>query len=469
MHKNAAPLGVLWIAALALAGCATGAGPGAPAVALPAQWATPASGPPQADAQADAVTPAWWRSFGSAELDGLVAQARAGNFDLAAAAARVAQAEAQARQAGARLLPEVTGAVNAARQGQLGGDAAVDGTRLGVALSASYEVDVWGRLGATRDGAQAALRASVFDQEAVRLSISAGVAHAWLQGVALRERQDIAALNLRSAERLLALVAARQRAGAASALELAQQRGLVAAQRRAHASVRQQADAAQTALALLMGQAGRAASATAALQGLRVPSVAAEVPAALLARRPDIARAEAHLAAAQANVAAARAAMLPGLTLGASLGTGGDRLERAFDNPVYALAAALAAPIFDAGRRATGHELAQAQREELLAAYRRTVVQAYGDVQNALDAAAGADAQMQAQAEVVAQARQAFALSESRYRAGADTLLTLLDAQRALYAAQDEAVQLQLARLQARVALYKALGGGWLAPEGAAS
>jgi outer membrane protein TolC len=153
--------------------------------------------------------------------------------------------------------------------------------------------------------------------------------------------------------------------------------------------------------------------------------------------------------------------MLPRVTLGAGVGMANGRLRALFDSPLYSLAAGLAAPIFDAGRLAAGRDLAVARREELLAGYRAAVVAAFGDAATALDAVSAIDRQRDAQAQALAQARRAFTLAQSRYRAGAETLLVLLDAQRTLHAAQDASVQLKALRLQASVALYRALGGGW--------
>ena len=295
----------------------------------------------------------------------------------------------------------------------------------------------------------------------MRLTVTAGVASAWLQAVALRERADIAQSNLRAAERLLQLVDARVRAGAASPLDLAQQRGLVATQQRSLALLQQQRAQAQTTVGMLLGQAQDVPIAARSVMALRPSALDAGLPAALLVRRPDVARAEAQLAAAHADVAAARTALLPRVTLTASLGSGDDRWHRLFDNPLYTLAAGLVAPVFDGGRLAAGHERAQARQAELLATYRQTIVQAAGEVQTSLHTLAGVDAQIQAQGQELEQAQRALGLAEVRYRAGAESLLVLLETQRVLYAAQDQSVQLQLERLQGHVALYKALGGGW--------
>ncbi len=421
---------------------------------LPAQWRNAPS------AEAATVDRAWWRNFGSDELSALIERTEAQSFDLAAAEARIRQAEATARMIGADLWPTVTGGLAAERSGALHGQAGA-GNSFDAGLSASYEVDLWGRLRANRDAALADLQASTFDRDAVRLSVTAAVASNWLQAVAGQERIAIGERNLATAERLLALVEARARAGAATPLEVARQQGLVAAQRRALASIRQQADDARTALAVLLGQASAPETRGVQLAVLNLPGIGSGLPSELLTRRPDIARAEAHLQAADASVQAARAALFPSLSLGADLDSSGNSLRRIFENPVYSLAAALTAPIFNAGRLAAGRDLAEARWAELLANYRLGIVTAFGEVESALNAAARLDEQLAAQAEELAQAQRAMALAESRYRAGAETPIVLLDTQRTLYAAQDVAVQLKLARLQAVVGLYKTLGGGW--------
>lgn len=446
---------------LALHGCASHA-PSAIVPPPPAQW----QHAPLANAQ---VTPDWWRGFANAELDRLVDQALLANDDLAAAVARVQQAEASARMAGAPLLPQLNGTLGANREGRLGGNAEVTGSHYSAGLAASYEVDLWGRLSAGRDSALADLRASQFDRAALQVTLSAGVVSSWLQHVGLDQRLRIAGLNLDNAERVLRTVESRQRAGAATSLELAQQRGVVAEQRRALAALSQQADDSRVALAVLLGQSSSAGLnlAEQQLNALQLPPISAGLPSNLLLRRPDLARAEAQLAAAEADVQAARAALLPRLNLTATAGGNARRVSDVFADPVYSLGAALLAPIFDGGYLAANHDLAVAQREELLATYRSSIVSAFADVQLALNGLIGVEAQWQAQQAVLEQAELAFRLAESRYRAGADSLLTLLDSQRTLFAAQDDSALLQLARLQTGVALYRALGGGWQMAAGA--
>ncbi|MDM0028083.1 efflux transporter outer membrane subunit [Variovorax saccharolyticus] len=427
---------------LALAACAAAPAVPEPAPALP-------------------VHTAWWNAFGSADLRARVEEAQAQNLDVAAAGARLQQAEALVRGADANLWPSVSLAVGASREGRWSGEAPVAGNAHAATLVTRYEVDLWGGQRGLRESAKADLRASTFDRDAVRLAVGAGAASAWLRTVGLRDRVAIAELNLADAERLLGLVEARQRAGAATPLELAQQRGIVATQRRVLLALQREAADSRVLLAVWLGRQAATPPVAGTLDELRVPPFDAGLPSDLLARRPDVARAEARLAAADADIEVARAAMLPSLSLSAGIATGGGRWRDLFESPLYTLAAGLAAPIFDAGKLAAGRDLAVARREELLAGYRSSIVAAFADAQAALQALASLDAERVAQAEVQKQARQALAIAESRYRAGAETLLTLLDAQRTLYAALDAGSQLQLARLEASVGLYKALGGGW--------
>lgn len=440
--------------ALLLSGCSHTAESPASLPTAPSEWR-------HARDSGETPTDTWWRGFASSELDALVEQALNDNQDLTAAAARLRQAEASARAAGAALLPRLDGNLGASREGRLGDNGENAGNRYGGGLVARYEVDLWGRLAADRDAARAELAASRFDREALRLSLTASLVDTWLRQAALAERLRLAELNLNNAERVLATVQARQAAGAATPLELAQQRGLVAEQRRSREALRQQADDVRSSLAVLLGQSEPSAVSPTSLTVLQAPSLAAGLPSDLLLRRPDLARAEAQLRAADADLRAARAALLPRMDLSAGASGTAGSLSRVFADPLYSLAAALTAPIFDGGALAAARERSAARREELLASYRQRIIEAFADVQVALNAGTGVEAQWQAQQEVQAQAERALQLAERRYRAGADDLLNLLDAQRTLYEAEDRSAQLRLARLQSRVALARALGGGW--------
>lgn len=413
----------------------------------------------------------WWTQFGSPELERLVEQARLGSYDLAAAVARVRQAEASATIAGAPLLPELKAGLNANRQKLIHGkgysqlDVSPENRSLDyydAELSASYEVDFWGGKRAARDSAVLGVQASEFDRATVELTLLSGVANSYTQALALREQARIAELNLKNAQNVLQLVQTRFDAGSATALELAQQKSLVAEQQRRLPLVQQQAREALISLAALLGQPVQALPLpTQSFAQLHWPDIASGVPSDLLSRRPDIASAEAKLAAAQADVTVARAAMLPKITLTASLGSGADLAADLLRTTFYNLSSGLTAPIFNNGRLSAERDKAKARQDELLETYRGAIINGFADVEKALSSIRGLDEQRQWQSEELNQAQTAFDIAQSRYQAGAEDLLTVLQTQRTLYAAQDLNVQLRLSRLQASIALYKALGGGW--------
>lgn len=452
-------------ACLLLSACATPATPPQHGVHAPARWqaAAPQSTPRHLTG--------WWQSFGSPALNQLVEQARTDSFEIGAAMARVRQAQADAVIAGGPLLPEVTGAANANRErlqhgngySQLNSSPTQRTTHyLDVALKASYEVDFWGGNAAARESALHGLQASEFDRATVELTLLGKVADSYMQALAFQQQGRIADLNLANAERVLQLVQTRFDAGSATALELAQQQSLVATQQRQRPLYQQQAREALITLATLVGQPVQDLQLdNTRFEQLNWPSIDAGLPSELISRRPDIANAEAKLAAAQANVRVARAAMLPKLNLTLIVGSGADHFPDVLRNPFTSLAAGLVTPVFNNGRLRAERDKAVASQEELLQNYRGAILAGFGDVEKALNTLDGIDRQLHWQAIELQQARKAFDIAESRYQAGAEDLLTVLQTQRTLYQAQDEDVQLRLKRVMGSIALYKALGGGW--------
>jgi NodT family efflux transporter outer membrane factor (OMF) lipoprotein len=435
-------------------------------VQAPAAWQSPHS------ASVARNNPQWWTQFASPELDRLIEQARIGSFDLAAAVARVRQAQAGTVIAGGSQLPEVKAGLNANRQKLLRGNGYsqldADSSNKAVDyfdsnLSATYEIDFWGGKRASRDSAQFALQASEFDRATVELTLLSGVASTYAQTLSLREQSRIAELNLANAQSVLKLVQTRFDSGSATALELAQQKSLVAAQQWQLPRVQQAAQEALISLAALLGRPVQQLTPTESFDHLQWPDIAAGVPSELLTHRPDIARAEAQLAAAEADVKVARAAMLPALTLTAQLGSGANQFDDLIRSPFYNLTAGLVAPIFNNGRLGAERDKATARQQELLETYRGAIINGFADVEKALNSIRRLDEQRLWQNEELNQAQTAFNIAQSRYQAGAEDLLTVLETQRTLYAAQDQNAQLRLSRVQASIALYKALGGGWQA------
>lgn len=446
------------ILALSLAGCATVEPVQRPDVALPAAWSEAVA------ASAEAPATDWWRSFNSAQLEALVDEALQASPDLAAAAERVIQAELQVRQSGASLVPAVDVSGSTAwRRNEISGGTAVDTESASVSLGASYEIDVWGRLRAGLRGAEAGYAAAQFDFAAVRLSQVTAVAGAYFQTLALRQRLSIARENLAIAERVLAIVEARYRNGAASSLDVTRQQTAVLTQRAALLPLEVQERQTVSALAILLGRVPQQFTLIQEnFAQLAIPAVAPGLPSELLLRRPDLARSEAQLSAADADVAAARAALLPSISLSASAGVASTALL-SLSNPVTTLgvSASIMQSLFDGGRRRAQVAVSESRRRELVENYRKAILAALKEVDDVLGNADRNNRQEQTQQKIVEQSRRALHLAELRYREGADELLSVLDAQRTLFLAQDALAQLRLARLTTALDLYKVLGGGW--------
>ena len=445
--------------AIALTGCSMTGPMLKPNVNAPVAWneAAPSNG--------SVVSPDWWQSFGSAELHALVNDALAGSPDLAIAMERVRQAEAQVRISGASLFPTLDlGYGTSARQtSDSRGSTKTESSN--ATLSVSYELDLWGRNRAGVRSSESSLAATTFDRDTARLTLIAGVATGYFDVLSLRSRLAIARENLTIAERVFELVSARARNGAASALDVSRQQAAVLSQRAALLPLEQQEKQTLTALAILTGRVPQGFDLKAtSFADLQVPAVDPGLPSQLLVRRPDLASAEARLASANADVAAARAALLPSISLTGSAGAASGALLSVLSGgttSALALGLSLLQPIFDGGRLRGQVTVAQSQERELVESYRKAILVAFGEVEDALVAASRQAQQERLQQEVQAQAREALRLAEIRYREGADDLLTVLDAQRTLFSAQDQLAQIRQNRLESAVGLHKALGGGW--------
>lgn len=411
----------------------------------------------------------WWRGFGSPELDTLIASVEAENLTLLAAEQRVLAADARVRQAGAALLPSVNGGVDASRRGSSSPGTSLDSSdSFGLSLSASYELDFWGRNRDALLAAEAARKATAADRETVALSTVAGTANTYFQLLSARARLTVARLNLENARAVLDITQARVNGGVATPLELAQQLGTLAGQEAAIPQLEQQELAARDALAVLTGRPPEGFTVAAQdLERLAAPAVAPGLPSELLVRRPDIVTAEANLEAAHADLAAARAALFPSITLTGNGGLQSTSLAKLLTDPSATLSfgASLAQTVFDAGSLQAQTVQARARELELLANYRNTVIGAFSQVETALGNIGHLARQEAFQIEQANQSQRAFDILQARYREGVADFLTVLDAQRTLYQSRDQLNQTRLARLQALVALYQALGGGWRAED----
>lgn len=453
LRVAAAPLALLLLAA-----CDLGPDYQRPDIAAPATWSTAADAAP-AWPSAD-----WWQGFASPRLNQLETQARGANDDLAAAIARVRQADAQARIAGAPLLPSLDGGFSATRARAAGAAGYGTGNDFNPLLSASYELDFWGKNRAALHAAEATADASRYDRATVELTVMSSVAGTYFQSLELRERLQIAQGNYDAASSLLDGLRKQQQAGLVTALDGAQQATATATLYAAIPPLQQQLRQSQDALAILVGAMPESLDlGPATLGDLAHPLVQPGLPSELLARRPDVANAEAQLIAANANIAVARAAFFPSISLTASGGYESSDLSRLFNpgSAVFSLAGALTQPIFEGGKLQGQSELAKAQYGELLADYHKAVISAFGNVEDALSGLRQAAEQEKRQQDATDAAQHAYEFAQAQLHAGTINVLTLLNTEGALFTARDALAQARFAHLQALVNLYNALGGGW--------
>ena len=453
-----------WAAMLVLAGCATPpTPPEAPEKTLQ-QAAVPVQLPVAAGAAADTPALGWRDLVRQPGLVQLVELALQGNRDLRVTVLNVQRAQAQLTVAEASRLPTLGAGLSASRAPNSKREQASN-FALGLQVS-SWELDLFGRLAKLSDAARAQLLASQAGQRAAELALAATVVQAALALQADDELLVLARQSLASREQSLQLVQLRESAGAASLLELQIQQGLTAQARATLAQLtRQQAQDGHT-LALLLGQPVPAALlSSASSPPLESDRWLAEVPAglssAVLLRRPDVIAAEQTMRAAAANIAAARAAFWPAITLTGQAGQASPQLSGLFQggNFVYTLAANALLTVFDAGRRQANIDAAVASREIAQAQYERAIQSAFRDTADGLAGLATWRDQRLAVAAQREAARGTSKLVELRTRQGAASVLEQLEAERTLWATEQAVVQVRLAELLNRVALFKALGG----------
>jgi NodT family efflux transporter outer membrane factor (OMF) lipoprotein len=412
----------------------------------------------------------WWRGFRSSELTTLMEQAQKLNLDVAAATARFVQADAQARIAGAALLPTLsgTGSENYSRISGSSASGLSTGGRETVnftsSLSAAYELDFWGK---NRDAAQAAEEIAIadrFDRDVVALTALTSVANAYFQVLAAQDRIRTAERNIASATRILEAIRQRFKAGTGTDLDVAQQESIVANQKAAVPPLRLTLAQNINALATLVARPPESLHVSGgSLSRISAPRVTPGLPSELLTQRPDIRRQEAQLASATANVGSARAQFFPTIQLTGQGGYQSSKLASLFQPHAafFNLVGNATQPIFDGGVILGNFELTKARQDELLQTYRKTVVSAFADVDNALVSVRETTEKLRLQREVVVASRRAFQLSEQQLRAGTADIVTVLNTQLTLFQAEDVLWQAELARLLAVVSLYQALGGGW--------
>ncbi|HTV79004.1 MAG TPA: efflux transporter outer membrane subunit [Steroidobacteraceae bacterium] len=457
--------------ALLLAGCNLGPRYVRPDIPAPAAWTpvTTESAPTGPRAPENTAWPdaQWWQAFGSPELDRLVAQAQAANDDVRAAIARVTQADAEVRIATAPLLPSLGAGFTPTRVRQIlpqppGNPLTAD--TFTASLTAGYELDFWGRNAALRAAAVAQASGSRYDRETVQLSTLAAVATTYFTVLSLRDRVTIATNDLANERETLRGLQFEQSVGTATALDVAQQQAAVDTEDAMVPALRAQLSHNLVALAILLGTSVDALHlGDGTLEQITIPAVMTGLPAQLLARRPDVASAEAQLIAANADVRAARAAFFPTIQLTASGGVESLALSSLLEpgSRIFDLGAAITQPIFEGGQIAGAYAQSRGRYQELLADYHKAVISAFDNTQDSLTQVHQSGEQLLRQQRATQSARRAYDFSQAQFHAGTINILNVLTTETTLLTAQDTLAQVRLANLSALVGLYQALGGGW--------
>ncbi len=434
-------------------------------VEVPEQWSREGAGETPVDE-------AWWRDFSDVELDSLVGEVIERNHDLRAAAARLDAALAQARIAGAELLPVVSAGFNASRERRNfiglpipgGGDVLVNRfTQVGVSLDTAWEVDLWGRVRAATSAAIADAEAASADYAGTRVSLAGQAAKAWFALTEARLQVELAEATAESWRASAAQVRSRFEQGTRPALDLRLALSNLASAEAAREARELERESVSRQLEILLGRYPAGALAGAADLPSPPGAPPGGLPSELMRRRADIVAAERRLAAADRRIWQARASLFPRISLTASGGTTsddiGDLANRSFS--VWSIGANALQPLFESGRLLAGIDLAKAEAGRLLEEYAGTVLVAFREVEVALAADVLLAERERFLTENVAQAAAAEELALERYLAGLESYVTVLESQRRTALARSTLLQVRRQRLEARVDLYLALGGGF--------
>lgn len=434
-----------------------------PTAPVAGQWDTDAA------QQSAATLPNWREFFQDPALQELIATALENNRDMRIAALNVDAFRAQYRIQRSARFPSLDASAGANRQRLPGNMSPTGNSTISSQYSANlgttaWEIDLFGRLSSLRDQALASYFASEQAQRSTQLSLIASVATAWLALQADQEALQLVRETLITYEDSLRLVESSFDAGVASSLELQQARTAANSARISLAQFERQSVQSRNALNLLLGgDTATDLTQPVALGHFKFAELPVGLPADLLQRRPDILQAEFELKAANANIGAARAAFFPSVSLTATAGSLSPDLSGFFDSGSgsWLFKPSINIPIFNAGRLRANLDYSEIQKDINIARYEKTIQTAFQEVADGLIERITYKQQLAAHDELVKSSAEYLNLADRRYREGIDNQLTLLDAQRLLFNAQQQRISTQFAQLASEINLYKALGGGY--------
>ncbi|CAN5669160.1 efflux transporter outer membrane subunit [soil metagenome] len=457
--------------ALVLAGCAAGPDYKKPATDMPVSWQVET--PWRQSTPNDAADKGpWWRQFGDPQLDTLMQQALVASPTLAIASARLAQARAIVQVNSAALLPQV-GLNNRDSRLRISANRPLTNYNTAnfstvqsdfqLSLTASYELDLSGRVRRTIEGATASAEQSAADLQNTRLLVTTDLASAYVNLREVDAELDVLQRSIDLQRHALDFVTSRHDLGATSGLEVAQQQALLDNTLTQVGTLQKQRAQFEHAIATLTGTAAPVFAITAEVRALQPPAVPLGVPSDILERRPDVASAERAMAAANAQIGVARAAFYPSITLAPSYGVDSRMLSTLFDAPslLWSIGLSATQTLFDGGRISANVDFARAGYDGTVAAYRRVVLTAMQEVEDGITGLAALErASTQAQT-AVASARRVLDMATARYEGGATSYLDVITAQQSLLTSERQATQLTGQQLLTSVFLVKALGGDW--------
>lgn len=413
----------------------------------------------------------WWRGFNDPVLDTLVAIGLDHNYDVMSSVARLAQARAAIDAARAGYYPTLSVSAGYTRSRESGAvrgrnvDATTTGY-FGLGVDLNWQIDVFGKITARVDRSKASFRASRAELDATRLSVSAAIATAYINLRLLQAERTVANEHLKSQQKVLDMAKARYEAGLGSKLMVAQQATVYYSTLATMPGLDSSIAAAYNALTILLGEIPGTVNERLE-QDVALPEakilIARKVPADLLRRRPDLAAAEAEVAAAARSVGIARKDYLPTLSIEGSVGTSAHNIGDLFSNNsfTYAVAPTLSWTVFDGfGRRAAVAD-ARAAMEAAVDSYNLAVVGAVADVNNAINSYSASLRQIDAYARVMAESKEAVDLSVDLYRGGLTDITDVTEAQINYLSSTNSWLEARAKALRSLVTLYEALGGGW--------
>lgn len=451
---------------LALLGSACSIAPvyQAPDAQLPAQFEAVTI--PDASAASTQLAQ-WWMLFNQPELDALIEAALTHNPDITLAAARIEEARAQAAVVDASLLPTLNGNAQGKRSRSTDYNNMPTGpnpsNRFNLGLTTQYEIDFWGKRQQQLDRAHGNLQIATLDAQTVELSLTSLVAQAYFNLRALDEQIALTQNTIESYQQTVQLTQRRAKGGIASTLDVNLAETIRAQAATDLFQLQQQRALTEHQLALLTGQPEQTMQVK-GIHALTLPPIPpAGLPSELLQRRPDIQQAEQQLRVAHANLAIAKTALYPSIALSGSLGHESAELSNLLKNGAqfWSFGLALNLPLFDNGERQALVAASTAQQKQVLAQYQKTVQQAFKEVSDALSTLRYRYAAQTAFEQRLNAARAAHQLAQQRYESGYSSYLELLESQRTLNATESAFIAQHQAKLQAIVALCKALGGDW--------